>query len=893
MNLGKVKLNKSCKLVGLSLLLCPIASFAIGVGEITLRSGLNQPFSAEVRLLDLNKQTPLNEIKVGLASRDEFKQVGLDRPAFLTDLKFKVKENSAKQPIVYISTNDPIAEPIVSFLLDVNSADGKLLREYTVFLDPPRYMQERIVVQPATQAEPELSPAKPVVEQVHAKPKLIRQRNSFPARTVPITIPPPVDLEPSKIELPKPKLISKVIEKPAAKQPEAVTKLAKPKVAEKKLAAVKEPVAPIVQPKPVAPAVKPTAKPAVTDTVQKFGPVAKSTTLWGVASRYSGKGVSTQQAMSAIYHANPDAFINSNMNELRTGVILAIPSRADMQALTKSKAVDELKQQVTGRVATKPETPVVDDEKEQERISKAVTSPIKVTAVATKPALKRVEPGMDLVQPHRPIPSSMELDQAMLDEDLDAGITEPKLIMKSASGVEAKLMAPTGKDDSEVVKQLKTELVLSTEERNTTKESNQLLNMRVNELEDENVRLRSELQNRYDRMQHMLIEKEQQLRAMQHAKTKEQQQAQFDKQLSGQIVGGSKVEKVKLPEVAETIATETETVSTSEMQIGSNAGFLPSGGEKPWWYHITLITVILIVMLILAGIYWQHRRYLASELEPDSYPDDDEAPKEGRGAWFIDDETIREEFKNEAAETESTDDSGETDSGEIDIFEEVEVLTAYSKYPEAAAILNQALQKQPGDPRLLLKLIGVYAASGDEAAVEKHINELPEDVSGLPEDLQAEIQQLRVDHSFEQPVAAEEAEPITETEPAVEEELVEEPTQAQAQETESSEDENVIEFASGPVEVESSELGTGTTAESADDDNMLEFDTELEVEEPSEPDVEASQTLEEQLATKLDLARAYVDMEDQSEAKKLLDEIIAEGNPEQVKEAEELLERLK
>src|SRR5688572_17390297 len=119
-----------------AILLTPAAALGLGLGEIRLNSSLNEPLSAEI---DLVAATPeeLATLSAQLASTEVFSRYGLDRPAWLNSLEFNVGRGQDGRSVLLVRSRDSISEPFVSFLIDVNWPRGRLLREYTVLLDPP------------------------------------------------------------------------------------------------------------------------------------------------------------------------------------------------------------------------------------------------------------------------------------------------------------------------------------------------------------------------------------------------------------------------------------------------------------------------------------------------------------------------------------------------------------------------------------------------------------------------------------------------------------------------------------------------------------------------------------------------------------------------------------
>ncbi len=113
---------------------------ALGMGDITLHSALNQPLAAEIDLLDVGNLSS-DEIRVVLASSSDFARVGIERPVFLQDLSFTPVIDGNRSRIRVVS-NKPVREPYLNFLVEITRAKSRLLREYTVLLDPLPSMPE-------------------------------------------------------------------------------------------------------------------------------------------------------------------------------------------------------------------------------------------------------------------------------------------------------------------------------------------------------------------------------------------------------------------------------------------------------------------------------------------------------------------------------------------------------------------------------------------------------------------------------------------------------------------------------------------------------------------------------------------------------------------------------
>jgi pilus assembly protein FimV len=161
-----------------ALLLAPQAALALGLGDIRVNSALNEPLSAEIELVAPTNEE-LNSMGAQLASRELFQRYGLDRPAYLDSVQFTVGRGRDGRNVLLVSSATPASEPFVTFLVELNWPRGRLLREYTVLLDPPVFAPKdaappapvaaprvsRPVAAPAPAAAPAPSRSAPVVAQ--------------------------------------------------------------------------------------------------------------------------------------------------------------------------------------------------------------------------------------------------------------------------------------------------------------------------------------------------------------------------------------------------------------------------------------------------------------------------------------------------------------------------------------------------------------------------------------------------------------------------------------------------------------------------------------------------------------------------------------------------------
>lgn len=271
-------------------LLAPLQVFGAGLGKLTVLSALGQPLSAEIEIVSLQPGED-ESLVARVASTEAFRQAGVEFNAALLSVRFSIERRSGR-PFVKLSSSQPLNEPFVEVLVELSWNSGRLVREYTFLLDPPEYRG----LQPMIQT-PAVAPAKPA-----AAPA---------ARAVPA---------PRTVE-------------------------------ERPLAA------------PARPAV-PAAAPAVKSTYE----VKKGDTLAKIARQNAAPNVTLQQMLVALYRANPDAFIDSNINRLRAGRILNVPGpesaqsidQEDARRLVAAQAQDfrEYQSKLAGAVAAAPADPV-------------------------------------------------------------------------------------------------------------------------------------------------------------------------------------------------------------------------------------------------------------------------------------------------------------------------------------------------------------------------------------------------------------------------------------------------------------------------------------------------------------------------------------------------------
>jgi pilus assembly protein FimV len=306
-----------------ALLFAPLLAYSAGLGRLTVNSGLGQPLNAEIEIVSLQSGEE-DSVTARLASLEAFRQAGIELSSALVGVQFAIDKRGSR-PVIRLTTAQPVNEPFLDVLIELQWATGRLVREYTFLLDPPEYKGPAPVAAPAAVTRP----------------------------------------------------------------------------------------SPAAQPAPTAPAPRAEARsiPAAPAAAAGKHEVKKGDTLGAIARQNLPAGVTLNQMLIALFRANQDAFIRGNVNLVRAGRILNIPDReaiaavgaADANRLVQSQMADfaEYKRklgaavaaapaapvrerEVAGRITAKPEAPAPAEQKDQLRLSKA--DPAKPGAPAARAA---------------------------------------------------------------------------------------------------------------------------------------------------------------------------------------------------------------------------------------------------------------------------------------------------------------------------------------------------------------------------------------------------------------------------------------------------------------------------------------------------------------------------
>jgi pilus assembly protein FimV len=148
----------------------PLASWALGMGDIQVNSSLNEALNAEIQLHSVAKKD-LETLRIDLAPKSIYRRANIERSGYLSKFKFKVIERGGKH-FISVTTRQPFREPYANFLIEATWSSGRLLREYTMLIDPPDFVKAnaRPVTTASTSAVPQVKRTPPAAKPVMSAP---------------------------------------------------------------------------------------------------------------------------------------------------------------------------------------------------------------------------------------------------------------------------------------------------------------------------------------------------------------------------------------------------------------------------------------------------------------------------------------------------------------------------------------------------------------------------------------------------------------------------------------------------------------------------------------------------------------------------------------------------
>ena len=762
---------------------------ALGLGELTLKSTQNQPLLAEIELLDVKDLTAA-EVVPSLAPADEFTKAGVPRPAFLDELRFTPVINADGKSVLRVTSSQPLSEPFVKFLVQVMWPSGRLLRDYSVMLDPAKFSPQ------------------------------------------------------------------------------------------------------------TAAAASASAAPATVGTPTHHTTTARDT-LWEIAAK-AANGGSVQQTMLAIQALNPDAFINGNINRLKTGQVLRLPDASQSVQLPQAKALSEVASQNA-------------DWRNGRR-----TVPLPQQLDATR----------------RPPVEAMRPAKVSGNDNLSLVAAQPA----------------NGKGAAGDARNIAAQLAMAQEGLDSSRRENTELQSRM-----------KDLQSQLDKLQRLIELKNDQLAKLEVGGVAAGDATVTPAQLAAPAVDAPEadiepaVEGAPATAVPPAPAQGEHSSSTDERSLQDLLGSPMLMGLAGGAAVLLLLLLLLLARRRKALQAAQRHERMARELEDDAqFASDLDLPESNFAGLEV--PTPSPTLDEAPAPAPAPAPVIAPVIGALslakpgdDVRVQAERLIAQQQIDEAVTLLNRAIEKEPQRSELRLKLMQVYGEQGEREAFIAQERQLVANGKN-----HAEVEQLKArypamlaatatgiataavaaqleeqfvdemlrddssvepefDHDFDlsldelesaSPAELLPAQPLDQPAPGGEQSF-EEVLKQQAVAQESGDEVPDLDL-SLPADFDLSLAPESGEAEPEPDSFSIELDkvnAELQrlsqsLEQPSlesafaddpEPDFLSGS---DEAATKLDLAEAYIDMGDDEGARDILAEVIAEGNPEQQAEALEMLARL-
>ena len=776
------KLLAAIVLVGAFL---PVSAWALGLGTIHLRSNLNQSLNAEIDLLSADPKA-LDEIRITLASPQAFKKAHVERLFILSRLKFKTITGKNGKTVVLVTTKELIREPFLNFLIEINWPKGRMLREYTLLLDPPVALKKK---------------SRPALQVARTR-KLQRNR-----------------IDRNK--------------------------------------------------KPRRPRRQPVAVAGVSVDGGGSYHTDRRDTLWGIANKLKPQDGSstTYQMMMALQRVNPGAFQDGNVNNLKKGSILRMPNRDELKALTHQEALDAYQDQVG------------QSRSQKQQVAKQVD---------VQPEIQS-EPALEVEDEPKP------------ETTRDA--SELKLVTPTAASDRGNandaLPGESSPDDAELGI-ARNEFVVAREQLATQRQENTTVRTQNEELE-----------RQLESMKRLLSLKDEQLAALQAAKVKDpanvgipdynadtqqiSEQAEPDLQVDGQS---------EIPEPSEDALANDETaVAMDDASWDDEGKDTWKDDEKSGDIVTTVMRLakenmlyigvgIGFIVVLFVVVFVVRRRRNA---EDDEYEDEDEDEDEVMDDSDFDDNSLSQTMVTSPAELE--DDSLDIDLPDLADDDE----DSETELGDPGGTLYKMDVEESVDPVSMDDIDDLeqeLTALSDESTGGAAELDLDLDLDGLADDIDDSdvgttaalaVDDLATEYEEDMEIDEDLSFDLSST---VEDDKTLMPGYGELDDIElpdldspDASDDNGLEYDAGDLADASAKFGSGI-----DESTQLDLDDVTQLDESDNLLSESAfEDGGDEVDTKLDLAKAYIDMGDPAGALDILEEVAAEGNAKQKAEAQTLI----
>ncbi len=664
--------RKTMIVAALTGLLGSSAAMGLGLGEIKQHSALNEPLVAEVELTGVGDLSEL-EVLANLGSPEDFALAGVEREFFLTDLKFSVDLSNKRRPLIRITSNKPVKEPYLDFLLEVQWPSGRLLREYTLLLDLPVFAEGKTAAKPVEVAG-------------------------------------------------------------SARQPQSRASRSATSAGQ-----------------------------SVTLAAGESYRVRSGDTLWGIAQAAAPNDSSVYQTMVAIHRANPDAFINGDANLLKRNAILRVPGRDAIARISHDDAVRQITPSASQFSAkeTLAVTEVILDASAEEGESDSATSTaaegrLKLTSATAGDAMSRDteatpsgDPSLDSTTSGHSSTASRNLQDelALVQEELDKTSRENAELLERMRQMEEQMatmqrilalndptlaalqqqsVAQAAEQNAQPDAAVSADELIGTEIEVDTPEALDSPQGEAGEMEAGEIAVAEEL-----------LAEDSDAEATATVPTDEsleQDMSDAEAQSATDLGADSELQSAAEPQPASQPQQETKPRPVANPAVVDNTE--TKSGMFDWrhWLDLLLYPVLgILAILVLVLILFRNRddeddEQLAADERLDLPVEAEE--EEDHDALTAEDIAIAESMGETLTEEELSGlELGEGE--EVDPLGEADIYLSLDNYSQAETLLQSAIEKEPENAALRLKLLEVYLASGASVKFIAQKEEL--DALGNPE----------------------------------------------------------------------------------------------------------------------------------------------------------------
>jgi pilus assembly protein FimV len=164
------------KLFLLCLILFPLTGFTLQLGKIVVTSSQGQPLNAEIDMM-LTPGEDTSKLQTSIASKENYEAQGIERLAIHNNISVELQKNEKGLTVLKLKSTQPVPDPFLDLLIQVDSAKGRNYREYTVLLDPPEtpiIQQEKIIAVDKT--NPVSAIEKKEIKEIAERPKALPEK---------------------------------------------------------------------------------------------------------------------------------------------------------------------------------------------------------------------------------------------------------------------------------------------------------------------------------------------------------------------------------------------------------------------------------------------------------------------------------------------------------------------------------------------------------------------------------------------------------------------------------------------------------------------------------------------------------------------------------------------